>query len=83
MLQQEVQRSFDKQPTLIEFVQLVEKETQFQAEKLQDVWVGKCLEVHRENVWIPEISLACYTFKESMDTPAKTIKASLMKTKVS
>jgi hypothetical protein len=31
---------FDKQLTLIEFVQIVEKETQFQAEKLQDIWVG-------------------------------------------
>ena len=66
---------FDKQPTLIEFVQIVEKETRFQAEKLQDIWAGKRVEVHRESVWVPEISLTYYSFKESLVTPAKTIKA--------
>jgi hypothetical protein len=66
---------FDKQPTLIQFVQIVEKETRFQAEKLQDIWAGKHLEVHRESVWVPEISLAYYNFKESLVTLAKTIKA--------
>ncbi len=70
---------FDKQPTLIKFVQTVKKETQFQAEKLQDIWAGKRVEVHRESAWVPEISLTYYNFKESLVTPAKTIKALLTK----
>ncbi len=62
----------DKQPTLLEFVQIIEKETQFQAEKFKIF--GQ--ESKRRASWEcvgPEISLAYYTFKESMDTPVKTI----------
>ena len=64
---------YNKRFTLLEFVQILEKETRFQAQQLQDIRTGKCCEVHCENMWVPEISIAYYHFKNSMSNPVEAI----------
>jgi hypothetical protein len=63
---------FDKQPTIIEFVQIVEGNT-IPGTTIQDIRAGKHREVQCENGWVPDISLAYYHFKNSMSTPVEAI----------
>jgi hypothetical protein len=49
---------FLKQPTVIEFVQLVEKESRYQAQKLDFIHSGKRRETEHDDLWVPEISLS-------------------------
>jgi len=49
---------FFKQPTVIEFVQLVEKEAHYQAQKLDFIRSGKRREEERNDGWVPEIPLS-------------------------
>lgn len=53
-----------KPPRLIEFVQICEKESRFQAEQLRQIREGKRLEVERDEATIPEIDPEYYIFKE-------------------
>ena len=46
-------KKFLKKPSLIEFV--VEEESRFQAEKLQDIRIGRCREAIRPTVWVAKI----------------------------
>ena len=63
---------FDKQPTIIEFVQIVEGNT-IPGTTTSRYLSGKTSEVQRENVWVPDISLAYCHFKNSMSTPVEAI----------
>ncbi len=70
---------FLKQPTVIEFVQIVEKESRYQALKLDFIRSGKRSEEERDDVWVPEIpsSYIRYRdgfFNESSDTTLTTDK---------
>jgi hypothetical protein len=54
---------FLKKPTLLEFVRVVEQESRRQAHKLQDIRMGRSIEIERNSVWIPDIPLNYNQFK--------------------
>jgi hypothetical protein len=64
---------------LIEFVQLVEQETRYQAEKLDLIRSGKCHELHHDEIWVPDIPLEYYDFKVIMDEKEKEETSKLTK----
>jgi hypothetical protein len=64
---------------LIEFVQLVEQETRYQAEKLDLIQSGKCQELHRDEICVPDIPLEYYDFKVMMDKKEKEETSELTK----
>jgi hypothetical protein len=61
---------------LIKFVQLVERETRYQAEKLDLIRSGKHRELHRDEIWVP---LEYYDFKVIMDKKEKEETSKLTK----
>ncbi len=55
-------RLFNKRPSLLEFVQIIEKESRFQGQKLNDIKYGKRKEVEREEQTIPVVPVAYTDF---------------------
>jgi hypothetical protein len=55
---------FLKQPTLIEFAMIIEKESREQAQIRQDIVTGRKQEPERKDIWIPTISESYIQFKE-------------------
>jgi hypothetical protein len=55
---------FLKQPTDIEFVQIVEKESRYQAQKLDFIRSGKIREEERDDVWVPEIPSSYIRYRD-------------------
>jgi hypothetical protein len=55
-------RLFNKRPSLLEFVQIVEKESRFQDQKLNDIRYGRRKEVEREERTIPVVPVAYSDF---------------------
>jgi hypothetical protein len=53
---------FNKRPSLLEFVQIVEKESRFQDQKLNDIRYGRRKEVEREERTIPVVPVAYSDF---------------------
>ena len=53
---------FNKKPSLLEFVQIVEKESRFQDQKNTDIRCGRRKEVEREEPTIPEVPQAYFDF---------------------
>ncbi len=49
---------FNKRPSLLEFVQIVERESRFQDQKLNDIRSGRRKEVELEERTIPEVPQA-------------------------
>ena len=58
---------FPKKPSLIEFVQIVEAESWYQADMLHQVHTNRQEEVERNKPTIPIIDPAYYVFKNNMD----------------
>ena len=58
---------FPKKPSLIEFVQIAEAESRYQADMLQQVRTNRQEEVERDEPTIPIIDPAYYVFKNNMD----------------
>jgi hypothetical protein len=48
---QRVNKFFDKKPSLMKFVLVIEEESHHQAQKLQDIRTGRLREVKRNKVW--------------------------------
>ena len=63
-----------KKPSLIEFEQICEKESRFQAGQLRDIRGGKRLEVERDSATIPEIDPEYYIFKNKLIKSSKKKK---------
>ena len=55
---------FLKQPTLIEFAMIIEKESREQAQTRQDIVTGRKQEPNRKDIWIPTIPESYFQFKE-------------------
>ena len=55
---------FLKQPTLIEFAMIIEKESREQAQIRQDIVTGRKQEPNRKDIWIPTIPESYFQFKE-------------------
>ena len=53
---------FNKKPSLLEFVQIVEKESCFQDQKLNDIRYGRRKEVERDEPTIPVVPVAYSDF---------------------
>jgi hypothetical protein len=53
---------FNKRPSLLEFVQIVEKESRFQDQKLNDIRYGRRKEVECEEQTIPVVPVAYTDF---------------------
>jgi hypothetical protein len=53
---------FNKRPSLLEFVQIIEKESRFQDQKLNDIRYGRRKEVEREEQTIPIVPVAYTDF---------------------
>ena len=63
---------FPKTPSIIEFVQVIEKESRYQAEKLDNIRSGKRAEVERGQLWIPEIPKAYYNLQGTLEPSGQT-----------
>ena len=55
---------FLKQPMLIEFAMIIEKESREQAQIRQDIVTGRKQEPERKDIWIPTIPESYIQFKE-------------------
>ena len=55
---------FLKQPMLIEFAMMIEKESREQAQTRQDIVTGRKQEPNRKDIWIPTIPESYFQFKE-------------------
>jgi hypothetical protein len=55
---------FLKQPMLIEFAMIIEKESREQAQIRQDIVTGRKQEPRRKDIWIPTIPESYIQFKE-------------------
>jgi hypothetical protein len=56
---------FLKIPNIIEWIQITEKESRYQAEKLDNICSGKKVEIEQDAIWLPEISILYGMFKAS------------------
>ena len=65
---------FDKQPSLMEFVEIVEKESRMMAQRLEDIRKGREGRPSYKGVTIPEIPEGYDTFKKNAIKKAKKAK---------
>ncbi len=56
---------FSKIPNIIEWIQITEKESRYQAEKLDNIHSGKKVEIEQNAVWVPEIPILYGMYKAS------------------
>jgi hypothetical protein len=60
---------FNKKPSLLEFVQIVEEESRFQDQKNTDIRCGRRKEVEREERTIPVVPQAYLDFLNLINNP--------------
>jgi hypothetical protein len=54
---------FNKKPSLMEFILVVEEESHHHAQKLQNIRTWRAREVECSKVWVPEITMSYCTIK--------------------